>query len=192
METYLSSAFAANNLSGWVAALFTFAAVVAALYVAGAAARRENTRAKSAAALIAARVSPMLSHDARNMAQIAASIGVQQGKLPRPPGERLADIAVGLRQLTFVPDDATLLALAPLEKGCAHKISRAYGIANMLASELKANTWSFNDADDSALNRWEGAFVEASHLLLDASETCQRRGHVVAMELPSVGRTSKK
>lgn len=184
METYLLSAFAPNNLSGWIAALFTFAAVVAALYVAGAAALREKKQAKSAATLIAARISPILDRDALTMARAAATIEFLVGERLPPQRERVAAVAVALRQLAFTPDDATLLALVPLERGCAHKISRAYGIVSLLNTEISSKVWSLETADSDSITRLETSFLEVSELLRDAAETCRKSGQVVALELP--------
>lgn len=184
MQTYLLSAFAANNLSAWVAAGFTLLAVVAALYVASAATRRENKRLKSAATLMAARVSPLLERDALIMARAVSIMEFLAGERLPSQSARVSKMAVVLRELTFNPDDALLLALVPLDMECAHKISRAYGIVQLLNTEIDAETRPYGPADNDTISRWEGAFLEVFKLLRDAAETCKRHGQVVARDLP--------
>lgn len=137
------SAPATMQPSDWINlgnAICTFLAAAVALGLGIVAIRRERSSQLKAAKLYAARITVRLRETEEKLRAYVIPLGFVNLEESHDQGliRGLADIRTFLSKPLFQPDDATLLALTPLDDKAAHRIARAFDYIDRVRGEMTA------------------------------------------------------
>lgn len=173
---YLKGMFAAGTISTWFAGIGAFAAAGVALRLGLRQGGKEKIEADARAVLYAARISERLRTDAAGLRRAVSLMGFPDGDVERTRDDRIGDIADAVNQVKWVPDDATLLGLMPLENECAQRISQAYGAVDYVIDEISRGSW--RKIPEDSIHQWERMLAKAADNLMIAVEECERKAQL--------------
>lgn len=188
-KTLFGSDFAWGTFWTAASAVGTFAAAVAAVWVALRQSSQQSKQEMRAAQLYAARISVRLDQVSKDLMFLSNIYDFHEPDQPGEPQMAAFDeLCRWFRVERYEPSNQELFALIPLPNQCANRIARAYDNLSAVRTALNTpSTWQeFREASTATrsdkLQEWSRQVYVAADLLAFGAEECKKASLVGAPE----------